>query len=205
MQNHAPLWDVKLAQGILHPKLGCTLSHLKLWKEKEDNVYVVFEDDAIFQRKLNEQDEKIINTFLTDNSQHILQLGWSPSTYRINRVKSGIYIGHTLDTHAYIIKKSFAKGLLYKYGDKLRQNPIGLIGSVDTLFLMEEVSFFEPMLFVQDKEPRYSNVNNQGMVITKNNIFMYWLCWVGNYLFFNRSILIGIIILIIVLVIYFKN
>ena len=206
IQQHAPSWDIELFQGVLHPKIGCTLSHLKLWEEIEDNVYVVFEDDAIFQRKLNEQDEKIINTFLSDNTQHILHLGWSPSVHRIKSIRSGLYIGHTLDTHAYIIKKSFAKGLLYKYGDKLRQNPFGIIGAIDTVFLIEEVSFFEPMLFVQDKEPRYNNVNKQGFIVSRNNVSVkYWLYWTGNYLFFNRSVLIGIIVLIIVLIIYFKN
>lgn len=92
---------------------GCFDSHIKILNEAYDNGVqrlMIFEDDIEIENT-NIRDIKKVNRFLDENKDwEIFYLGSVPNIleYNLQPIKSykGIYKGHYLCTHAYIINRS---------------------------------------------------------------------------------------------------
>ncbi len=132
--NHGRSLDADISS---HGAIGCSLSHIKLWKqmtENKEDMYLITEDDVVVTPKITAE---TINSFLEDVCQHdpnwdVILLGWikplpeliskdgdvrvAPTIYRIKDV--------TLGTHAYLISRKGAERLL--------KNAFPIIDQVDS-------------------------------------------------------------------------
>ena len=114
-------WKATPFRGLRKKKVGCTLSHLKLWrhivrhKERLGPAVVIFEDDAACARPCTEADDLALRSFMQDHSVAVLQLGWSPFLRMVVR-RTRRTIGNSLDAHAYVVKPSLLQRYLDAYG-----------------------------------------------------------------------------------------
>jgi GR25 family glycosyltransferase involved in LPS biosynthesis len=107
--------------------IGCALSHLKMWREllvdKENNYYVIFEDDSTFSPLFKEQFNKLTSEF---QEKEVIFLGYhmfeknralvkdiydnsSNADIKIESLNKSLYIGGTF---SYSINKVGAKKLV---------------------------------------------------------------------------------------------
>jgi hypothetical protein len=155
-----PFW------GVVRPRVGCTLSHLALWRriaEGPDEFAVVYEDDARFLRDENEEDRTALAQFLRRRDEHVLLLGHHPWLFDLRPAAEegggSLATGHALDLHAYAIKRTGAAALLEKYEARLRNEwhlALLPLGAIDTLFLVERVCALRPPLFEQTDNSVYA-------------------------------------------------
>lgn len=198
-------WDVvRRFDGIVKPKVGCTLTHLKLWEQharearRRSEAMLVFEDDARLCRPIDDEDERAVARFLDDESQGLMLLGWHPHLHRMRdgagRAKRGIAV----DAHAYIIKAGHARYLLDRWAAKMRSRlhqAFAPTGAIDCLFLLEPVTMLDPMLFVQDKMKRYENP------VAQPYHPVWFQCFVGlSYAVFYKERLLVILVVVLVVV-----
>jgi hypothetical protein len=149
--------------GVRAPKIGCTLSHLALWKEVAEGPHaciVVFEDDARLARRLDATDDAALRRFLR-REVPVMLLGYHPNVRCSTHVEDGLLEGHFLDSHAYVLTRTGAARLLRGYGAALAATRAWLVplGAVDTIFLVEKVCALTRMAFVQADTGRYEGIS----------------------------------------------
>ena len=162
-------WKATPFRGLRKKKVGCTLSHLKLWrhivrhKERLGPAVVIFEDDAACARPCTEADDLALRSFMQDHSVAVLQLGWSPFFTHGRQKNASYHVGNSLDAHAYVVKPSLLQRYLDAYGPMFcstYHQSLAPIGTNDTLFLVNLVGIVSPMLFIQENNPRYANIRD---------------------------------------------
>ena len=156
-------WTAEVVPGV-RGRYGCSLSHLKCWKRiaslPPGTLVIIFEDDAHVCKPLGHLENEAFKRFDSGDTG-VLLLGHNPIIVRGERLSGILFEGHALDTHAYVIKQSFASYLVCRYESKMLQSShhaILPVGVVDTLWLIEKVSFLSPMLFIQDNNYKYNGV-----------------------------------------------
>jgi GR25 family glycosyltransferase involved in LPS biosynthesis len=95
--------------------IGCTLSHLTLWKTLSilpENEFFILEDDALFVDRFKEKFQSIYEK-LPPNWEFVY-VGWIPFGHDVSPiiVDEGISIRLPSATHAYMVKKSALEKLI---------------------------------------------------------------------------------------------
>ena len=196
-------YNVVPFEGVKKQKVGCTLSHLNLWKHIVDTntepAVIIFEDDAKQIRPYSTQDDTAFEHFLLDSNVGIFLLGWNPRDSHATEQKPHYYTGHALDSHAYILKTSFARKYIKKYG-QIFENQFHQMfapaGTIDTIFVIEKVALSVPMIFIQHGDERYNKpVNITNRIINKMSLKLLSLR-ISNYCVFHKYMIIIIEIIV---------
>ena len=161
--------------------IGCALSHLKVWKELLDdpdhNFYVVLEDDLVFPEDFKEKLDCAIQLFegldyLVIGSFDLHTENTSISHLKAVKKEELIWTG---GTHAYIISKNGAKGLLTNiYRSSLRRSidfEIVEKRSFDIYFLNEYIT--KQKSFEDTDIQRHSECFSFANSLPKKLVFYY--------------------------------
>ena len=196
--------------------IGCFKAHFKLWEtlvaSYDKNQYIlIFEDDAALCRDMTEEHKQTINTFMNEINGNILLLGYNPSCNNLHKTEyKNLKYGHTLDTHAYIIKVEFADYFHKKYFKQMNSYTHQILfptGSIDTLFLRYKVYVLYPMLFIQKNDKRYDSILLHEGYNNKTNHLLYGFVKTVNDLHYNKKLLpiivISIIIFIVIIILFY--
>lgn len=203
-------YNVTPFKGVKKKMIGCTLSHLNLWKYIIDTniepAVIIFEDDAQHIRPCCTQDDTTFEHFMLDENVGVLLLGWNPGFSHATEQQPHYYTGHATDSHAYILKTSFARRYIDKYApffeNRLHQM-FAPLGAIDHIFLLEKVALSIPIIFIQRGEENYVNMNLHVDITNRklNKIVLQITACLSHCVFYHKFAIIIIVIITIVSII----